>query len=71
MGVVTTAHLEQWANRVDARHLSGELIRRLIHANLPMSSILMIRFLANEATQLSGWDGILSCSFQSPWVPRW
>lgn len=69
MGVVTTAHLEQWANRVDARHMSGELMRRLIHANLPMSSISMIRFLANEATQLSGWDGVLSCSSQSPWVP--
>jgi len=69
MGVVTTAHLEQWANRVDARHMSGELMRRLIHANLPMSSISMIRFLANEATQLSGWDGVLSCSYQSPWVP--
>ena len=69
MGIVTTAHLEQWANRVDARHMSGELMRRLIHASLPMSSISMIRFLANEATQLSGWDGILSCSFQCPWVP--
>lgn len=69
MGVVTTAHLEQWANRVDSRHMSGELMRRLIHANLPMSSISMIRFLANEATQLSGWDGVLSCSSQSPWVP--
>lgn len=69
MGVVTTAHLEQWANRVDARHMSGELMRRLIHANLPMSSISMIRFLANEATQLAGWDGVLSCSSQSPWVP--
>lgn len=69
MGLVTTAHLEQWANRVDARHMSGELMRRLIHANLPMSSISMIRFLANEATQLSGWDGVLSCSFQSPWIP--
>lgn len=69
MGLVTTAHLEQWANRVNARHMSGELMRRLIHANLPMSSISMIRFLANEATQLSGWDGVLSCSFQSPWVP--
>jgi len=70
MGVVTTAHLEQWASRVNARHMSGELMRRLIHANLPMSSISMIRFLANEATQLSGWDGVLSCSYQSPWVPN-
>ena len=70
MSVITTAHLEQWADRVDARHMSGELMRRLIHANLPMSSISMIRFLANEATQLSGWDGVLSCTSQSPWIPN-
>ena len=69
MSIVTTADLETWANSVSARHQSGELVRRLIHASLPITSISMIRFLANEATQLSGWDGTLSCIAESPWIP--
>lgn len=61
MGTIRAVNLKQWAGTVDARNKLGELIRRLIHAGLSLKNIAEIQFLANEANQLSGWDGVLSC----------
>ena len=69
MGTIRAIHLEQWAGTVDARNLLGKLIRRLIHAGLLLQDIAQIQFYANEANQLSGWDGILSCRSNIPWIP--
>ena len=69
MGTIRAIHLQQWAGTVDARNQLGELIRRLIHSGLPLEHILIIQFLANEANQLAGWDGLLSCHSKIPWIP--
>ncbi len=70
MGTVRSIHLQEWAGTVDARNKLGELIRHLIHAGLPIENIHSIQFLANEANQLSGWDGVLNCSSHGPWIPE-
>jgi hypothetical protein len=70
MGLVRAIHLIQWAMTHDARIKIGELLRKLIHASIPLSSIRGIRFLANESTQLKGWDGLLDCDSEVTWVPN-
>jgi len=70
MGTIRAVNLKQWAGTVDARNKLGELIRRLIHAGLSLKNIAEIQFLANEANQLSGWDGVLSCHSDIPWIPN-
>lgn len=69
MGLISAVHLEAWANIIGARYKLGELLRRLIHAGIPLSRINNVHFLANEATQLSGWDGLLECISEVPWIP--
>jgi len=69
MGFVRTIHLAQWARTTTARYKLGELLRTLIHASIPLGAIRRIRFLANESSELSGWDGVLDCDSQVPWVP--
>lgn len=69
MSLVRAIHLEQWADTSTAREKLGELLRRLVHASIPLTSIRKIRFLANESNQLAGWDGLLDCDSAIPWVP--
>lgn len=69
MALVRATHLEQWSNTNEARNSLGELLRRLIHAGIPLPLIKQIHFLADEANQLSGWDGILECESNINWIP--
>src|SRR5258706_15259837 len=69
MALIHAALLDNWANLNVARDKLGELLRRLIHANIALPSIKTIRFLAHESNQLSGWDGILECRSEVPWIP--
>ena len=69
MALIHAALLDNWANLNVARDKLGELLRRLIHANIPLPAIKTIRFLAHESNQLSGWDGILECQSQVSWIP--
>lgn len=68
MGIITADHLDRWSSSIAGRNKLGELIRRLIHSTVPRENIRMIRFLSDEANQLSGWDGVLDCDSQGPWV---
>lgn len=70
MGLVRAIHLEQWAMTVDSRTKLGGLLRRLILASIPRPAIKNIRFLADESTGLSGWDGLLECDSDVTWVPN-
>jgi hypothetical protein len=69
MGLIHAVLLDRWASTNIARDTLGELLRRLIYANVGLPSIKYIRFLAHEANQLSGWDGILECLSEVPWLP--
>lgn len=69
MALIHAVSLDAWANTNIARDALGELLRRLIHTNVELPNIEKIRFLAHEANQLSGWDGILDCQSKVPWLP--
>lgn len=69
MSIIRQADLSKWAQTIGARDALGELLRRLVHASTDLSAIETIRFLAHEANQLSGWDGILDCQSKAPWIP--
>ncbi len=69
MALIHASLLDNWANLNLSRDKLGELLRRLIHANISLPAIKTIRFLAHESNQLSGWDGTLECQSQVPWIP--
>ncbi|MEN6620721.1 MAG: hypothetical protein ABFD50_04100, partial [Smithella sp.] len=69
MALIHAVMLDAWAKTTNARDHFGELLRRLIHTNIELAHIKNIRFLAHESNQLSGWDGILECQSNLPWVP--
>lgn len=69
LGLVSAVHLDTWASTIDARYKFGELIRRLVHAGVPIQDITEIDFPANESAQLSGWDGQLNCRSQVCYIP--
>jgi hypothetical protein len=70
MGLIRADDLEQWASSIAGRNKLGELVRRLVHASIPLESIRRIRFLSDEANQLPDWDGALDCDSKIPWVPN-
>jgi hypothetical protein len=69
MALIHAVMLDEWAKTTNARDSFGELLRRLIRSNIELAHIQNIRFLAHESNQLSGWDGILECQSNVPWVP--
>jgi hypothetical protein len=69
MALIHADDLDYWARFNVARDKLGELLRRLIHANIALPVIKTIRFLAHESNQLSGWDGILECRSETSWIP--
>jgi hypothetical protein len=70
MSLIRADDLEQWASSIAGRYQLGELVRRLVHASIPLDSIRRIHFLSDEANQLAGWDGVLDCDSRVPWVPN-
>jgi hypothetical protein len=70
MPVIRAIRLEQWAGTLSARHKIGELIRKLIFSGITLENINYIRFLAEESSQLSGWDGVLNCKSDVLWIPN-
>lgn len=69
MPLIHAALLDNWANLNVARDKLGELLRRLVHANIALPVIKTVRFLAHESNKLSGWDGILECQSNVSWIP--
>jgi hypothetical protein len=69
MALIHADDLDSWARLNVARDKLGELLRRLIHANIPLTNVKTIRFLAHESNQLFGWDGILECWSEVSWIP--
>ncbi len=58
MGVIRTAHIEQFADLTEGREKLGELVRRLVWAWLP-NRVLGMHFLSGETNNYPGWDGWL------------
>lgn len=62
-----SADLQQWANKIEARHIMPELIRRLV---LATSEPTYIDFRAQEGTGYGGWDGHVVTPIGSTYVPE-
>ncbi len=66
--LITATDLSQWADRMDAKALFPELVRRLILVSTGNSAD-RIDFPADESIQLEGWDGI--CEQHTSANPHW
>ncbi len=73
---ITALQIEQWADKIEARALLPELIRRLIHETVSKNQIMNINFPAGRETWRPGIDGNLTlrdavaaplCEGQSVW----
>jgi hypothetical protein len=60
--------IENWADKIDARHILPQLIRKLILAT--NNNITKIEFRSGEGTQFSGWDGIVNSTEANAFVPE-
>jgi excisionase family DNA binding protein len=65
-GLVSATDLAAWADREQAKYLFPRLVRRLLAAS-PEVSRLLVR--AHEGVALEGWDGEVTASSASHWVP--
>ncbi len=68
--LVDGTDLTSWAKRRDSQSLLPKLLRQLIHGTIDRDKIVRIGFPAGEGVQLGGWDGILSVTEGSAFVPE-
>ena len=61
------SEIANWADKPDANGLLPTLIRRLILATVPTTSLLDVP--SGSAVWMSGWDGLLSTDQENAWVP--
>lgn len=59
--------LHQWAERLDARPMLPQIVRRLVHASA--IGLRRVDFPAGEGIQDPGWDGIVEAERAGPFVP--
>ena len=64
---ITARHIEEWANKLDARALLPQLVRRLVHAT--GRALTYIEFPAGEQTQRPGLDGVSQAAEPDAFVP--
>ena len=67
--IVRSADLEGWADRLDARSVLPQLIRRLVHGIIEPEDLKHIDFPANDASQRPDWDGKVVTSKGKAWIP--
>ncbi len=63
---VSADEIAQWASTTSAAATLPKLIRRLLHATVPVRSLTMR---ADAGIGLPGWDGIVEASTTSPFCP--
>lgn len=66
---IRAQQLDEWANRVDARFMLPDLVRRLIHATLERSDLQHISFPGGEETHRAGYDGVSKARNGNAWIP--
>lgn len=64
---VNALSIRQWADRIEARSILPQVLRRLVIATV--DNISGIDFPAHESVQRSGFDGIVVCAQGNAWVP--
>lgn len=68
MKLVTRDNIERWAERIDSKGDLPYLISRLVRATTPMST--QVDFPSGSVTYIGGWDGIVNCQEDTPYVPK-
>lgn len=68
MKLVTRDHLERWADTTFSKAALPYLISRLIRATTPTSTKANLP--SGSATYVGGWDGIVNCESETPYVPK-
>jgi hypothetical protein len=63
---ITGDDIDLWSRRVESPWLLPDLVRRLLLATAPLSSITMS---AHAGTRLRGWDGIVRASTETAFCP--
>jgi hypothetical protein len=63
---ITGDDLERWSRQYDAPAVLPDLIRRLLLATAPLSSISMA---AHAGTRLPGWDGVVRADRETKFCP--
>lgn len=65
---IGAAHIDTWAEKIEARSLLAALLRRLV--NSTGSEITHSDFPAYDNSQRHGWDGYVDSNNATPWVPN-
>ncbi|RZK26740.1 MAG: hypothetical protein EOO43_01935, partial [Flavobacterium sp.] len=68
MRLVTRDDIERWAERIDSKGDLPYLMSRLVRATTPAST--QADFPSGSAAYVGGWDGIVTCQEDSPFVPK-
>lgn len=65
----TAIELEKWADKLPARSLLPQLLRRLINATLDAASVRLIQFPSAEGIQRAGIDGLSEATVGNAKIP--
>lgn len=68
MRLINRDHIQNWANRYDAKGNFPILISRLIRSTTTYDT--NCNFPSGSAAFVGGWDGIVNCSKGTPFVPQ-
>ncbi len=64
---VAASDLDAWADSREAQADLPRVVRRLIHATMPLPR--RVAFPAGEGVQTAGWDGLVEVESGNAWVP--
>jgi hypothetical protein len=65
--IIDRAHLEKWADLAEAKLLMPKLIARLIQATTPITTNIDLP--SGSAINLGGYDGLITCTENTSYIP--
>jgi len=65
---IKSRQIDQWADRINARHLLPALIRMLIIST--HDALSRVAFPGYDDAQRKGWDGLVEADSVTPWIPQ-
>ena len=64
---ITSRQIDEWADRIDTRHLLPVLLRLLIVST--HDGLSRVTFPGHDDAERHGWDGLLEADSATPWIP--
>ena len=65
---ISAKDIDDWGDRIDARHQLPALLRRLVHST--GRELARVDFPAFDNAERPGWDGVVQAKTPTPWVPE-